>query len=100
MVESMYVFTPGYVAKYVSMNVAASRRENSVRDASPWALIPYTIPKFVVFASRRMSSVTSSSETSCRLAAVAAWMSCPFAKAWHIAASSLMCASTRRSICE
>lgn len=58
------------------------------------------MPKFAVFALRRMSAVTSFMSILYILAAVAAWMSCPLRKASIMFLSSLRCAMMRSSICE
>src|SRR5437773_1206790 len=45
------------------MNRAASSRAIPIRHASPKSLIPYTMPKFSIFATLRCSRVTADSGT-------------------------------------
>ncbi len=49
----------GYFSKYVSIISPASEREMFSLCASPNAEMPYMIPKFTIFALRRISGVTS-----------------------------------------
>ena len=56
---------------------AASSRLMSSRWASPNASIPYSSPKLMTFARRRISGLTSPGSTPNTLAEVAVWMSWP-----------------------